>query len=85
MQLEPVELCFSAQGGGSVCRGVLQARAGISLGVWTKKAVLGESRRGLLMIWPGESALFPFGEDRLWIAFFAVAVDLSQTVLPLLP
>lgn len=58
--------------------------AEVSLGVWTKKAVLGENRRGLLVIWPGESALFSFGEDRLWIAFFAVAVDLSQTVLSLL-
>lgn len=40
---------------------------------------------GLVVIWPGESALFPFGEDRLWIPFLAVtpslSVDISQTGL----
>lgn len=43
---------------------------------------------GLVVIWPGESALFPFGEDRRWIPFLAVtpslSVDISQTVLSLL-
>jgi len=32
----------------------------------------GRTEGGLLVIWPGESAFFSFGEDRLWITFFAV-------------
>lgn len=46
------------------------------------------TEQGLEVIWPGESALFPFGEDRLWIPFLAVtpspSVDISQTGLSLL-
>lgn len=62
--------------------GVFQARTDIFQEFWER------TEWGLEVIWPGESALFPFGEDRLWVPFFAVtpslSVDISQTVLSLL-
>lgn len=56
----------SAEGRGRVCMGVFQARTDIFQEFWER------TERGLVVIWPGESALFPFGEDRLWIPFLAV-------------
>lgn len=62
--------------------GVFQARTDIFQEFWER------TEWGLEVIWPGESALFPFGEDRLWVPFLAVtpslSVDISQTVLSLL-
>lgn len=62
--------------------GVFPARTDIFQEFWER------TEWGLEVIWPGESALFPFGEDRLWVPFLAVtpslSVDISQTVLSLL-
>lgn len=55
-----------------VCMGMFQ----MGVEVFQEFGPKGFSRRGteggLLVIWPGESAFFSFGEDRLWITFFAV-------------
>lgn len=61
---------------------VFQARTEIFQEFWERTGW------GLAVIWPGESALFSLGEDRLWIPFLAgtpsLSVDISQTVLSLL-
>lgn len=72
-----------------VCMGMLQMGIELFQEFGPKGFSWGRTEGGLLVIWPGESAFFSFGEDRLWNYILcsvipSVSVDFSQTVFSLL-
>lgn len=56
--------CFT-EGGGSVCMDMFPARTDVCQEFRPKRLFWEGKEWGLLVIWPGESAVFSFGEDRL--------------------